>query len=66
MTSVTANSERGEHVGIIASFEKASGSNNIIRVSNVTDETRHIIPDQVSELSVPETLLDRQAYAHHR
>ena len=51
VTSVTANSERGEHVGINASFENASGNNNILHVSNVNDETRHNIPDEVSELS---------------
>ena len=44
VTSVTANSERGEHVGINASFENASGSNSILHVSNVNDETRPCIP----------------------
>ena len=65
VTSVTANSERGEHVGIDASFENASGNNNILHVSNVNDETRYNIPDKVSELSVPETHFDRQAHTHH-
>ena len=65
-TSVTANSERGEHVGISASFENASGNNNILHASNVNDETRHKIPDGVSELSVPETHFDRQAHTHHK
>ena len=65
VTSVTANSERGEHVGINASFENASGNNNILRVSNVNDETRHNIPDEVNELSVPETRFDRQTHTHH-
>ena len=55
VTSVTANSERGEHVGIKASFENASGNNNILHVSKVNDVTRHNIPEEVSELSVPET-----------
>ena len=66
-TSVTANSKRGEHVGvgINASFKNASGDNNIIHVSNVNDETRHYIPDKVSELSVPETHFDRQVHTHH-
>ena len=59
VTSVTANLERGEHVGINASFENASGNNNILHISNVNDETRHNIPDEVSELSVPETRFDR-------
>ena len=39
VTSVPANSERGDHVGIIAPFENASGKNNILQVSNVNDET---------------------------
>ena len=65
VTSVTANSERAEHIGINASFENASGNNNIPLVSNVNDETRHNIPDEVSELSVSETHFDRQAHTHH-
>ena len=64
-TSVSANSERREHVGIIAFVETASGNNNTLGVSNVDDETRHNIPDEVSELSVPETHFDRQAHTHH-
>ena len=49
-TSVTAISERGEHVGISASLENASGNNNVLHVSNVNDETRLDIPNAVSEL----------------
>ena len=64
VASVTANSERGERVGINASFENAS-ENNILRVSNVNDETRQNIPDEVSELSVPERRFDRQPQTHH-
>ena len=63
-TSVTANSESGEHVRINASLENPSGNNNTLSVSNVNDETRHNIPDEVSELSVPETHFDRQAHTH--
>ena len=65
VTSVTANSERGERVGIDASFENASENNDTLRVSNVNDETRQNIPDEVSELSVPETRFDRQPHTHH-
>ena len=65
VTSVTANSERGERVGINASFENASENDNTLRVSNVNDETRQNIPDEVSELSVPETRFDRQPQTHH-
>ena len=65
VTSVSANSERREHVGTDASFENTSGNNNTLGVSNVNDETRHNIPDDVSEWSVPETHFDRQAHTHH-
>ena len=58
-TSVSASSERREHVGINASFENASANDNTLGVSNVNDETRHDIPDEVSELSVPETRFNR-------
>ena len=63
VTSVSANSERKERVGLNASFE--SRNNDTLDVSNVNDETRHDIPDEVSELSVPETHFDRQAQTHH-
>ena len=62
---MTANSERGGHVGTNASFENASESNNILHVSNVNDETRLNIPDEVSDLSAPETHFGRQAHTHH-
>ena len=65
VTGVTANSERGGHVGINTSFENASGNNNILYVSDVNDETRHNVPDEVSELSAPETHFDRQTHTHH-
>ena len=65
MTSVTANSKRGEHIGIYASFENASRNNNILDVSNVNDETRHNVPDEVCDLSAPGTHFGRQAHTHH-
>ena len=64
-TSASAGSERGEHVGINASFENASVNDNTLGVSNVNDETWHDIPDEVSELSVPETRFNRQPQTHH-
>ena len=64
-TSVSANSERSECVGINVSFENASKNNDTLDASNVNDETRHNNPDEVSELSVPETHFDRQAHTHH-
>ena len=65
VTSVSTNSERREHVGINAPFENASRNDDTLGVSNVNDETRHNNPDEVSELSVPETHLDRQPQTHH-
>ena len=53
VTSVAANSECGEHVGINASFENASRNNNTLHVSNVNDETRHNVPDEVSDFVGP-------------
>ena len=64
-TSVSANSERRERVGVNASFENASRNNDTLDVSNVNDETRHNIPDEVNELSVPVTHFDRQPQIHH-
>ena len=58
-TSVTANSERGQHSGITAPFEYASENNIVLHISNVNDETRNNIPDEASQLSVPETRFDR-------
>ena len=65
VTSVSANSERRERVRINASFENVSRNNDTLDVSNANDETRHNIPDEVSELSVPGTHFDRQAHTHH-
>ena len=65
VTSVSANSERREHVRIIASFENASGNNNALGVSNVNDGTGHSISDEVCELLVPETHFDRQPHTRH-
>ena len=65
VTSVCANSQRSEHVWINASLENASGNNSTRGDSNANDETRHNIPDEVSELWVPETHFDRQPHTHH-
>ena len=40
-------------------------NNDTIDASNVNDETRQNIPEEVSELSVPETRFDRQPHTHH-
>ena len=63
-TSVTANSERGEPIGITVPFENAFENNNVLHISNVIDETRNIIPGEVVESSVPETRFDRQSHTH--
>ena len=65
-TSITANSERGEHLGITAPFGNASENSNVLRISNVIDETPNNIPDEVSELSVPGARFDRQSHTQHK
>ena len=65
VTSVSANSERREHVGINASFENASENNNTLGVTNINDEPRHSFQDEVSESLVPGTQFYRQSHAHH-
>ena len=65
-TSVTATSEREEHLGITAPLENVSKMNNTLGVLNIKDETRNKIHDQSSELSVPGTQLDQQPQVHHR
>ena len=64
-TSVVANLERGEHVEVNVPFGNASGNKKVQQVPYGKDETRNDIPDDVSELSVPETRFDRQAHTRH-
>ena len=64
-TSVNANSVRGEHAGVGASFENASENNYVPHVSNVNDETRRDFPDEVSQFSVSGARFDRQSHTHH-
>ena len=65
VTSVSANLERWEHVGINASLENASENNNTLGVTNINDESRHSFQDEVSESLVPGTQSDRQSHTHH-
>ena len=65
VTSVSANSERREHMGINASFENASENNNTLGVTKINDESRHSFQDGVSESLVQGTQFDRQSHAHH-
>ena len=64
-TSVSATSECRERVWINTSFENASENNDTLGVSNVIDETRLNVSDEVSGLPVPETHFDRQRHTHH-
>ena len=64
-TSIMASSELSEHLRIIDSFENVSERNNTLHMFNINDETLNIISDEVSELSVPGTHLDRQPHTHH-
>ena len=66
VTSVSANPERRDHAGVGPPFENASENNNTLGVINMNDETRHNIPDEISELSVPRTHFDRQPHIHHK
>ena len=65
VTSVAANSEQAEHVGIKELSGKATGNNNVRLVLNENDETPNNIMHEVNELSVPETRFDRQTHTHH-
>ena len=65
MTSMSASSERREHLGNNASFENASEGNDALGVSNVNYETRRNITDEVSEMSVPGTHFDQQPHTYH-
>ena len=58
-TSVTANSERGEHIGFTALFENVSKRNNILHMLSTNDETRENVLDEVSELLVLGSRFDR-------
>ena len=64
-TSVAANSERVEQIGITTPFENGSGNNTVSHISNVNDETRNNFSDEVSKLSVAETRFDRQPHTNH-
>ena len=65
-TCVTASSYCGEHVGITATFENASENNNVLHVSNLKNEIRTKILDEVSELSSPETRFNRHTHSSQK
>ena len=64
-TSVAANSDCREHVGINTTFGSASANADTQAVSRENDEARHNTLDDVSGLSVPETHFDRPPHTHH-
>ena len=49
VASVTANSERGERIGITVSYDNVSEKSNTFHELNKTDETQGNIPDDISE-----------------
>ena len=62
---VSKNWERGERIGIVASFEYSSDKQNTIQELDANDETRRNIPREVRKLSVPATHFDRRPHTHH-
>ena len=56
--SVMTNPERGECMGVTASFENVSGRNNTFHELRVNDETRRNVLDEVRDLSVSGTHFD--------
>ena len=63
--SLMAIPDFGEHIGITARFENVSEGNNTLNVLNTNNETRNKIPDEMSELSIPDTHFVRQPHTHH-
>ena len=64
-TSVLASAERGEHIGITNLLENLSERNKTLHVLKRINETLNKKLDEVSELSVPDLLFDRQPHTHH-
>ena len=60
----TASSEREEQIGITAPLEDVSEKSNTLHVLNVNEETRNKIPDEASELSVPDAHFDWKPHTH--
>ena len=64
-TNITANSERGERIGITAFFKNAPKKNNRFQGLNLNDDTCRNILDKVRKLSVTETHFDRKLHNRH-
>ena len=65
-TSVTANPERRDCIGVTALFENVSQSNNTFCELSAIDETRRNFPGEASDLSVSGADFDRQSRTHHK
>ena len=65
ITSVMTSSERGKHIGITATFDYKSERNYTLYVLNTNDDIRNNNPDELKELSVPDTPCDRQPHTHY-
>ena len=63
-TSDSANSVRGEHIGITASFENVSEKNNEFHELNANGETRGNIPDDLGDILVSRTHFDQKSHTH--
>ena len=59
-TSVTANSERREHIGTTGPVENVCERKKTLLVFNTNDATRNNFSDNVSEMSLPLTHFNRQ------
>ena len=57
--------EPGQHIGITAPFENVSESNNTLHMLKTNDESENSIPNNISELSIPDTYFDRKPQTHH-
>ena len=64
-TSLMAIPELGEYIRITACYENVCEGNNTLNVLITNEETRNKIPDEVSELSIPETHFVRDSHTHH-
>ena len=59
------NWERGEHLGVIGSFENATDRIKTFQELNTSAETCGSTPEKFSKLWVPRTHFDWQSHSHH-
>ena len=65
IAGVTANSERGQELGISARYENICDRNVAFYQLKLTNETRGYNHDEMSKIPASEADLDRQPHAHH-